>query len=206
MPIAVIIAAILTLAVVFQAKNALVPSNTPVPSPTITSTPPSSTIAPSRTVIPTATSKPKLVNQTPSPTPTKKPSAAQYVPLGTPTPTVKVVQNDTEPPVFEWMTGPGDGMTIPWKNFCFPMKINDNSGKLVWIRYSFDSGPGEWNQNFAPCYYNVSNGWHTFVVQAKDDAGNTVTAHSRYFKVDVPTIPNTISPMPTSIVNETQDQ
>ena len=180
MPAAIIIAAVLSLVFIFQVNNSVYLPSAVKPTPTEI-----------QAIAPTPT-KPLSPTSTPTPRVTNKP-----VP---PTPTIKVVQNDTEPPVFEWMTGPEDGMTVPWSSFCFPMKVNDNAGE-VWVRYSFDSDQSPWGKDFSPCFQNVANGWHTFVAQAKDAAGNIATEHSRYFKVDVP-VPNAISPMPTSIVNE----
>lgn len=203
MPAALIIAAILTLAVIFQVKNNVYPSLKPAPSPVMTSAPTPTELKPTSVLTPTKTPTPRVTNRSLSPTPTKPAATPQNYPLVTPT---KVIQTDTQAPVFEWMTGPGDGSTVAFKNFCFPMKINDNSGGAVWVRYSFDnSGPSDWNQNFAPCYNNVPNGFHFFVVQAKDAAGNLSGTLSRNFTVNVP-VPNTITPMPTSIVNETPDQ
>ncbi len=200
MPAAIIVAIILTFAVFFQAKSTVrIVAGTPKSIQTVT---PATT---SPLVVETRTPKPSVTNVPLSPTPTTSPSQPKYYPLTTPTATpILNVQDDKEAPVFEWMTGPEDGSTVAFKNFCFPMKINDNSGQ-VWVRYSFDSGPGDWGKDFAPCFQNVSNGWHTFVAQAKDAAGNVATAHSRYFNVNIP-VPNTISPMPTSIVNEPLDQ
>lgn len=108
-------------------------------------------------------------------------SSPQLLPLTSPTP-----QGDTQPPVFENITGPADGSTIDFNSFCFLLTVKDNVSTGITVRYSFDnSGVSEWNQNYSPCYSNVSNGFHFFVVQARDAAGNTSGFVSRNFTVQV---------------------
>jgi len=140
---------------------------------------------PSPSTTPKKSTKPVKVESTPAPestTPINTPNPSpQLRPLTTPTP-----QGDTQPPVFENITGPEDGSTIDFNSFCFPLKIKDNISTGITVRYSFDnSGVSDWNQNYAPCYFNVSNGFHFFVVQAKDAAGNTSDTISRNFTVQV---------------------
>lgn len=117
------------------------------------------------------------VTKTPTPmVPTATPRVIQQ-PTATPTPV------DTHPPVIDQVTGPADGSTINFNSFCFPVHVTDNAPGTLMVRYSFNSGPGEWNTNYAPCYQDVREGWHTFVVQAKDAAGNLSGHVSRYFQV-----------------------
>lgn len=140
------------------------------------------------------TSKPTIVRSSPIPTTTVSPVNQTIVPSPTPRPTSTPTPTptpDTQAPTFEYVTGPADGSTVEFNSFCFPLKIVDNKPGTLTVRYSFDnSGPGEWGQNYAPCYQNVSNGFHFFVVQARDAAGNTSEFVSRNFTVNVPSSPS----------------
>lgn len=149
------------------------PTATPKPSIKATVTPKPSTA--------TSSSISKPVN---SPVSTNMPIATP-TPKPTPTPTPTPIP-DTQPPVFEYMTGPEDGSTVTFNGFCFPMRLTDNFPGTISVRYSFDtSGPSEWGQNYAPCYQNVANGFHVFVVQGRDSAGNETGHITRNFTVQV---------------------
>ena len=156
----------------------VVPANLPTATPKTSVKPVSVTPKPST---PSISATPKPINSpnitvAPTATPTPKPT-----PIPTPTPIP-----DTQPPVFQSMTGPEDGSTVTFNSFCFPMYLTDNFPGTISVRYSFDnSGPSEWGQNYAPCYQNVSNGFHVFVVQGKDSAGNETGHISRNFTVSV---------------------
>jgi hypothetical protein len=157
-------------------------------------------VATTRTIRPTETKQivPSMV-----PTATNIP-----LPLSTSTPKPQV---DTEPPVITSLTGPGNGSTVDFHSFCFPVFIKDNVQSGIMVRYSFDgSGVSDWNTNYAPCYQNVSNGSHTYTLQAKDAAGNMTGTVSKSFIVNVPvptvavptSAPTTI-PSPTSGITPT---
>jgi hypothetical protein len=101
------------------------------------------------------------------------------------------------------MTGPADGSSVTFNSFCFPMKYSDATSPIS-VRYAFDSDSlGDWSQNYAPCYQNVSNGSHSFSVQAKDGLGNMTGTTKRTFTVQVvsPT-PQSQTPTPTSQVTQ----
>lgn len=86
------------------------------------------------------------------------------------------------------------------------MKFSDASSPIT-VRYGMDAGsPSDWNQNYAPCFSSVSNGSHTFMVQAKDGVGNISELVKRNFIVDVanPTNQITQSPTPTPTTQATQ--
>lgn len=92
--------------------------------------------------------------------------------------------NDTTPPSIS-MTGPENGSTVDFKNFCFPMYPTDNqtSSSEIQIRVKFDQESwSDWGNNVAPCYYDIPNGQHTFSVEVKDTAGNTAS-ETRTFTV-----------------------
>ena len=153
-----------------------------------------------------------VVTTTPRPTVTPKPvssstptATATYVtmPVGTPmstTPTpTPTPAPDTQTPVFQYLNGPGEGNTVTFNGFCFPMYITDNVSVIatgLMVRYSFDnSGFSDWKQDFAPCYQNVSDGAHTFVVQARDGAGNMTGNMTKSFTVQT----QVASPSPSSL-------
>lgn len=144
----------------------------------------------------TTTPSPMIFKYFPSSTPisspisySPQPSAGTILPLynpnkHTPNPT-PLTTSDTQPPVFEFIGGPQDGSTINFNSFCFPMKLVDNSGGQIWVRYSFDnSGPSEWTQNYAPCYNSIEDGFHFFIVQGKDESNNITNFVSRNFTVN----------------------
>lgn len=121
----------------------------------------------------------KAVTSIKTPTPTTGSSNPTSVPTQT---------SDTTPPTLDYMTGPTDGSTIDFNNFCFPMKASDNvsSSNDIQTRYRFDGASfGDWGSNFAPCYSNVSNGSHNFVLEFRDKAGNVGSAVNRTFTVQV---------------------
>jgi hypothetical protein len=118
------------------------------------------------------------------PTATYAPTTTpRIVPLVTNTPQPK---SDTQAPVIDSMTGPADGSTVSFNSFCFPVHITDNVMTGLQVRYSFNSGPNDWNSNYAPCYQNLPNGYYVFVIQARDAAGNVSATVSRSFHVAVP--------------------
>lgn len=124
-------------------------------------------------------------------------SAEQYNQTNSPTPSALASQ-DTVPPTIDTMTGPEDGSTVEFANFCFPMHVSDNVSQWphIWVRYSFDSPDySGWTTEVAPCYQNISNGSHVFSVQAKDEAGNVSSVMTRRFTVN--------APAPTSIPTST---
>lgn len=147
---------------------------------------------PKQTTIPS----PVIFKYFPSPTPisspinySPKPPASTTLPLYNPNNNIPIATpltiNDTQPPAFEFIGGPQEGSTIDFNSFCFPMKLVDNSGGQIWVRYSFDnSGPSDWTQNYAPCYNSVGNGFHFFIVQGKDESNNVTNFVSRNFTVN----------------------
>ncbi len=163
-----------------KADTGVIPANLPSATPK-SSVKPTSTASSKPTATPVVTSVPKAsASSTQAPTATPTPT-----PKPTPTPTPTPVP-DTQPPVFEYMTGPADGSTVTFNSFCFPMRLTDNFPGTISVRYSFDnSGPSEWGQNYAPCYQGVGNGFHVFVVQGRDAAGNETGHVSRNFNVSV---------------------
>lgn len=157
----------------------VVPANLPITTPKSTAKP--VYVTPKPTTTTSSSTAPKPVN---SPAFTTMPVATS-TPTPKPTPTPTPIP-DTQPPVFEYMTGPEDGSTVTFNGFCFPMRLTDNFPGTISVRYSFDaSGPSEWGQNYAPCYQNVANGFHVFVVQGRDSAGNETGHITRNFTVQV---------------------
>lgn len=151
----------------------------------------------------------EIEESTPTPTPEEEitPTKAIYysptvtnAPTGikTPTPTTSGSTNnptsapaqakDTTAPTLDFMTGPADGSTVDSANFCFPMKASDNVTRAdsIRTRFRFDSPSfGDWGNNLAPCFYNVSNGSHNFVFEFRDEAGNVGSPVNRTFTVQV---------------------
>lgn len=167
------------------------------PSPTVTVTQETPTPATSGKPVPSPTVRVRNVTATPTkavPTATPK-----VIPLATATPKPAT---DTQPPVIDQVTGPADGSTVNFNSFCFPVHVTDNVPSGITIRYSFNSGPGEWGTDYAPCFQNVREGWHTFVVQAKDAAGNVSGYVSRYFQVVLAKPTAAQTPAPTSVPSE----
>ncbi len=118
---------------------------------------------------------------TPTLTPTQTPTPS---PTLTPTP----LPPDTTPPSFMEITGPGDGTTVAFNGFCFPMRPVDNRSTYpqIKVRHNFDNaGWTDWNIDVAPCFTNVENGGHTFSAQAQDEAGNLSEVITRTFTVSV---------------------
>lgn len=140
---------------------------------------------PSPTLKPETTAKPGTKA---TPTPLKK-----TAPTVTPTP--KTITNPTSTPasnqdktapVITSMTGPENSSTVDFDNFCFPIYITDNvsNSSSLQVRVKFDSNTwGGYSNNFSPCYSGISNGSHTFSVQAKDAAGNESSVITRTFTV-----------------------
>lgn len=149
-------------------------------SPTQSLTPAASSI-PNPTNTPSPSPLPSATN-TPTPTPTNTPIPT---PTNTPTPTPFI---DTQAPTLIEMTGPPNGSTVDFSTFCFPPRYTDNNpNSHIYVQYQFDGGGWSgWSNNYVACYYNVTNGQHTFEIQAKDDAGNISTTTTRTFTVAVP--------------------
>lgn len=157
------------------AEEVVVSEETEELSPTPT---PEEEITPTKAVYysPTIT---KAVTSAKTPTPTTGLNNPTSAPAQT---------SDTTPPTLDYMTGPTDGSTIDFNSFCFPMKASDNvsSSNDIQTRYRFDTSSfGDWGSNFAPCYSNVSNGSHNFVLEFRDKAGNVGAQVSRTFTVQV---------------------
>jgi hypothetical protein len=90
------------------------------------------------------------------------------------------------------MGGPENGSTINTNSFCFPMTITDNQSHApnIWTQYQFDTDVWtDWSNDkstaYSPCFSNVKEGGHIFVVHAKDEAGNVSDSLSRDFKVAI---------------------
>lgn len=133
----------------------------------------------------------------PNATSTHKPTAAMQQPTATP-----ISVKDTTAPTITSMTGPENGSTVSFNNFCFPMYITDNVSKNFTVRFMFDSTTwNDWSTNLAPCFNNVSNGSHTFSVQVRDEAGNVSSTITRTFTIlagTQSTSTPTAIPIPTS--------
>ena len=130
------------------------------------------TTKPTATSTPTNTPVPQSATNTPTPTST---------PIPTTTP-------DTTAPTMSEMTGPADGSTVNFKNFCFPMKPSDDrsTSSQIQTNYKFDSSDWSgWGNQYSPCYNDIANGSHTFSVQLKDEAGNVSSSINRTFTVNV---------------------
>lgn len=205
MPIVVIIAAFLTLFVAVGVRN--IPHNNLPVSPA-----PSVSISPTASVSPTPTANsfttPVITKKITTPTatpivirpPVQKTPTAIPLQLGTNTPMPSL---DTAAPTFDFMTGPGEGTTVDFNQFCFPMKFSDVTAPIQ-VRYGLDAqAPSDWNQNYAPCYSSVSNGAHTFRVSAKDGAGNISELVKRNFIVQVADPANQITQSPTPTLTGT---
>ena len=210
--IPIVIGLILLPSIIFFRNYLVLPfrQNVPTPPQYISITP---TVAKKITNVPLPKSNPTNIQPTKFITSVTKVLVTTtgkpvYFPLVTNTPIPTSAVADTTAPVFEWMTGPSDGLTVDFNSFCFPMKINDNVSKLqeLQVHFSFDSSEwGGWTTNVAPCYQKVANGPHTFSVQAKDGAGNLSSTITRRFTVNTelyavkPASPAPTSlPMPTS--------
>lgn len=151
-------------------EDVVEPTQTPTPTDEVTPTeePIEETPVPTKKVVPTArpTSKP-------SPTPTNPAATSTPVPTSTPIPSPTSAP-DTSAPTLD-MTGPSDGSTVTFDNFCFPLQLSDNVTKSsdIEVRVRFDSQTwGSWGHEYSPCYSAVPNGQHTFSAQARDAAGN----------------------------------
>lgn len=162
-----------------SSTDSITPTATASISPTQGLTPTPSILNPTNT--PSLTPKPTATN-TPTPTPTNTPIPT---PTNTPTPTPFI---DTQAPTLIEMTGPPNGSTVDFSTFCFPPRYTDNNpNSHIYVQYQFDGGGWSgWSNNYVACYYNVTNGQHTFEIQAKDDAGNISTTTTRTFTVAVP--------------------
>lgn len=144
-----------------EIKNAFTTTPTPNNSPTIII---SSKVIPYSTSLPTQKpTEPPIVN-TPIPN--------NIQPLYTPTP----IPDSTSPTIK--IGGPGDGSTVTNNKFCYLVEVFDNATNLV-SRNRLDSGVWtEWGRTSAqynPCFENMSDGSHTFTVEAQDPTGNTST-------------------------------
>lgn len=194
MPIAVVVAALLSFFVAVGVRNFSPATPKSTPTPTVVTVAPTGEQAatPSSQAVMTATPKPTgagSVSKTSTPTPTQKQTQittstpAQILRLNTPTSTP--VPADTSAPIFVEMTGPKDGTSVQFASFCFPMRYSDATNPIM-VRYAFDSDSlGNWSQDYAPCYQNVPNGSHSFSVQAKDGVGNMTSISKRTFTVQV---------------------
>lgn len=137
-------------------------------------------VTPTPSAIPTSTQTASGKYTTASSTPT----ALQTKQI-TPTPTAAITK-DTVAPTITSVGGPSNGQTVTFSNFCFPIVVSDNVSSYpnITVRTQFDSGSWtDWSTNVSPCYNNVSNGSHTFSVQAKDAVGNISTTVTRTFTV-----------------------
>lgn len=165
-------------------------TSTPTPTEEPTPTEPEEEESPTPTKKATVTVKPTVKPTIkPSATPTKPAAtstpAPTSAPTNTPVPTATPIPPDTTPPTIS-MTGPADGSTVDFNNFCFPAYIQDTVSTTsdIQARYRFDSPTwSEWGSEFAPCYSNIANGSHTFSIQARDKAGN-VKEETRIFTVN----------------------
>lgn len=146
----------------------------------------------------TITAQPARNNTTITPTvfmisPTAVPTSiptpvVTNTPEPTTIPTVTSAPNDTNPPTIHSMTGPENGSTVDFNSFCFPIHVSDDrsSGSQLSSQYRFDSDSWtDWGSNMSPCFSNVSNGEHTFIIHVKDSAGNVSAERSSTFKVEV---------------------
>jgi|GEM_PF-2577956 len=200
-PIVIILAVILYGGAVIignlKPQKSQIPSDLPEPTVTVVQATSTPEVTGKRSITPTPTVRVRNATVTPAKAvPTATP---RVIPLVTATP---VPQSDTQPPVIDQVTGPADGSTVNFNSFCFPVHVTDNVSSGITIRYSFNSGPGEWGTNYPPCFQNVREGWHTFVVQAKDAAGNVSGYVSRYFQVVLASPTSANTPAPTSAPNE----
>lgn len=162
-----------------EVKNASTATPTPISSPTIII---SSKVIPSPTTIST---------QEPTQTPvSNSPIPNNIQPLYTPVP----ISDSTSPTIR--IGGPGDGSTVVNSKFCYLVEVFDNSTNLV-SRNRLDSGVWtEWGRTSAqynPCFENISDGSHTFTVEAQDPTGN-ISSQSRSILVNT-TAAATINPI-----------
>ncbi len=209
MPIAVIVTAFITFFIAVGVRQYAIPATKP-PAVVITQSPAptksSIDAMPSVTLYPTESPKsgirPTFTQGTPTPSQVR---VATLTPTAIPFNTVTPTPNpDTQAPTFDYMTGPGEGTTVDFNSFCFPMKFSDASTPIM-VRYGMDAqAPSDWSQNYAPCYTSVSNGAHMFMVQAKDAAGNATEYIKRSFIVQIANPSNQITLTPTPTSNQSQ--
>lgn len=160
------------------------------PTPTEEPTPIVSGASRKRIVVPPTSF---TVSTTRPPNPTNPPNTP-IPPTSTPNPTATPtpLPPDNTPPVITSMGGPENGSTVNSTSFCFPMTITDDRSHTpnIWTQYQFDNASWtDWSNDqstaYSPCFSNVKEGEHIFVVHAKDEAGNVSDSLSRDFKVAI---------------------
>lgn len=127
---------------------------------------------------------PRTNNNPPNPTLTSTPTE-------TPTPTPS---SDTTSPYLASISGPEDGSTITYNDFCFVVSFNDNvtSSSDMYVQYRFPSDTSDWsswsNDSSSKniCYSDIANGSYSFSVRGKDAAGNYSLIYKTSFTVAVP--------------------
>lgn len=109
-----------------------------------------------------------------------------------PTPTSNPISTkDAAPPIITADTQPHNGEVWSSVDFCPQFYVTDDVSKYpkLWTKLKIDSENwSDWQDIVYPkgqCY-NLSNGNHTFLIQAKDEAGNTSSIMTRTFSIQRP--------------------
>jgi hypothetical protein len=106
----------------------------------------------------------------------------------TPTPT-----SDTSKPYLVSISGPEDGSTITYNDFCFAVSFGDNvtSSSDIYTHYKLTTDTDSWSswdsgsstRNI--CYNDIENGSYVFSIQGKDASGNQSIVYKISFTVAV---------------------
>ena len=92
---------------------------------------------------------------------------------------------ENQPPTVQITSGPSG--TIDYDDVTFTWNGNDPDGEVTGYYYGLDNPtPDTWTTETSHTFNNVSEGNHTFYVQAKDDKGATSSVISRSFSYTPP--------------------